>query len=326
MPDDIREQLVKHLADVHAVEEQALAQLRRAPGIAGEPRLAAAFEQHLAETERQERLVRERLEAHGAEPSALEDALGRAGAIPMLAFARFNPDTPGKLVSHAYSYEHLEVAAYALLARVADRAGDDETARMAAEIEAEEREMALRLEHLFDDAVVASVRDQDPDDLDALLDDYLADAHALELQVATLLGIAPKIVAEGRVRDLFEAHLETTREHERRVRERLEARGAAPSRVKDAGLRVAGVGQGAFFAALRDTPADLTGFAFAHEYLEAGAYELLRRTAQRAGDEETARMAGEIAGEERAMAARLAESWDEVVDATLAAKGLGPTP
>jgi ferritin-like metal-binding protein YciE len=44
MPDHIEEQLVKHLTDVHAIEEQALTQLRRAPQIAGEAGLAATFE------------------------------------------------------------------------------------------------------------------------------------------------------------------------------------------------------------------------------------------------------------------------------------------
>ena len=40
MPEDIREQLVKHLTDVHSIEEQALVQMRRAPGLAGAPELA----------------------------------------------------------------------------------------------------------------------------------------------------------------------------------------------------------------------------------------------------------------------------------------------
>jgi hypothetical protein len=34
----------------------------------------------------------------------------------MILCARFNPDSPGKLVDHAFSYEHREVAAYELLA------------------------------------------------------------------------------------------------------------------------------------------------------------------------------------------------------------------
>lgn len=52
--------------------------------------------------------MRERLEAHAADPSRLKDVAGRAGGIGMVLFARVQPDTPGKLVAHAYSYEHME--------------------------------------------------------------------------------------------------------------------------------------------------------------------------------------------------------------------------
>src|SRR5918997_1112074 len=226
MPDDIHEQLIKHLTDVHSIEEQALTQMRQAPDIAGDPELSAAFERHLIETERQESLVRARLEALGADTSTLKDLAGKAGGVGMLLFARFNPDTPGKLVNHAFSYEHMELAAYELLARVAQRAGDAETVTMAKEIAAEEREMAGRLEALFDNAVGASLREQDPDDMDEQLNSYLADAHAIEKQSISLLEGGPKIVGEGNVASLFEQHLAETRDQQERVGARLEARGS----------------------------------------------------------------------------------------------------
>src|SRR3954447_7466405 len=123
---DLQAQLTKYLTDVHAIEEQALTQLRRAPDVAGDPEIAEAFSQHLHETERQEERVRDLLAAAGAEPSTFKDVAGRAGGMGMLLFARFQPDTPGKLVAHAYSYEHMEVAAYELLRRVAERPGSAE--------------------------------------------------------------------------------------------------------------------------------------------------------------------------------------------------------
>src|ERR1044072_312152 len=85
---DRDEQLVEYRADVHSIEEQALVQMRAAPGIAGDERLAEIFEQHLVETEEQERLVRERLEAHGASPSTIKDLAGKGGGYGMLLFAR----------------------------------------------------------------------------------------------------------------------------------------------------------------------------------------------------------------------------------------------
>ncbi len=59
--DGLEEQLVKYLADGHSVEE-----LRAAPRIAGDESLAEAFREHERETEEQQRLVRERLEAQTA--------------------------------------------------------------------------------------------------------------------------------------------------------------------------------------------------------------------------------------------------------------------
>ena len=317
MPDDIQAQLIKHLTDVHSIEAQALTQIRRAPEIAGEAELAEIFERHLKETERQESRVRARLEAHDATPSRIKDLAGKAGGAGMLIFARFNPDTPGKLVNHAFSYEHMEVAAYELLARVAERAGDAETAAVAREIASEEREMAARLEAHFDNAVAASLRDQDPDDLGDQLDSYLADIHAIEEQSIALLEGGQRILEEPRARALFEDHLAQTRKQESLVKERLEARGSSTSRLKDLGLRLGGFNIGAFFGAQPDTPAKLVGFAFAFEHLEIAGYEQLRRVADRAGDEETAALAARLAEEERRTAARIAELWDAAVDAAL---------
>src|SRR5918992_2258395 len=187
MPDTIEEQLVKHLTDAHSIEEQALAQMRVAPRIAGDPELAQAFREHIAETEEHERRVRARLEARGADPSRVKDLVARAGGVGMVLFARSQPDTPGKLTSHAFSYEHMELAAYDLLALVAERAGDLETVEMARAIRDQEAAMSARLEACFDRAVEASLRDTGPDDLGEQLNKYLADAHAIEAQAVQLL-------------------------------------------------------------------------------------------------------------------------------------------
>jgi ferritin-like metal-binding protein YciE len=318
MADGIREQLVKHLTDAHSIEEQALTQLRRAPDIAGSPELAEIFESHLPETEGHERLVRQRIEALEEDTSTVKDLAGKAGGIGMVLFAKANPDTPGKLVNHAYSYEHMELAAYELLARVAERAGDEETVRVAKEIGGQEDEMAHRLERGFDLAVEASLRDQDPDDIGEQLNSYLADAHAIEQQAVSLLEGGIKIIGEEGLAEIFAQHLAETREHATRIENRLEARGSSPSTIKDIGMRLGGFGGGAFFGAQPDSPMKLAGFAFAFEHLEVGAYEQLGRVAQRASDPDTAEMASIIAAEERSAAGRIASRWDAVVDATLA--------
>lgn len=307
---DRGEQIVKYLADVHSIELQALAQLRAAPKIAGDERLCQAFEQHLIETESQERRVRERLEALGGEPSKLKDAAGAAGGWGMVAFAASQPDTPGKLAMHAYSYEHMELAAYELLKRLAERAGDEETARMAADIAAEEARMAERLEQSFDTAVEVSLAAVDPDQLDSALLAYLRDVHALEGQAVKLLKAGAERVDDEYLEQAFRDHLEETECHLKRIERLLEERGAGPSLVKDAMLKAGGLNLSAFFGAQPDSTTKLAGFAFAFEYLEVAAYELLQRVAARAGDEGVVATAEEILAEERRAAERVAESWN----------------
>jgi ferritin-like metal-binding protein YciE len=320
--DDINDQLVKHLTDVHSIEEQALVQMRRAPDLAGTPRLAEACAEHLEETERQRQKVHARLAARHAEPSSLKDLVAQGLGFGMVLFARVNSDTTGKLVNHAYSDEHMELAAYELLARVAERAGDTATVEIAREIAAEEEAMAIRLEACFDEAVAASLQEHDRDDVDAQLNSYLADAHAIEKQALSLLEGGRRIVENTAVAVLFDAHLDETRSQESRVEQRLEARGSSSSTIKDVGMRLGGFGAGGFFAVQPDTPAKLTGFAFAFEHLEIAAYEQLSRVARHAGDDETAQMAVAIADEERAMGRRIAEHWDDVVESSLRAQGV----
>jgi ferritin-like metal-binding protein YciE len=322
MPDTIDEQLVKYLTDAHSIEEQALQQMRIAPRLARDPELARPFREHVTETEDHERRVRARLAARGADPSKVKDLMGRAGGVGMVLFARSQPDTPGKLTAHAYSYEHMEMAAYDLLALVADRAGDTETADMARSIREEESAMADRLAAHFDRAVEASLREVGPDDLGEQLNKYLADAHAIESQAIQLLSLGPKIAGESGLAEVLARHLEETRAQQEAVRERLRLRGGRPSRFKDVALRGGGVNLGGFFGAQPDTPAKLAGFAFAFEHLEIAAYEQLQRVARRAGDEETVALAERILPEERAAATAVREQFEPAVEAALRAQGV----
>lgn len=314
----LEEQLVKYLADAHAIEEQALAQLRTAPDIAKDPGLGAAFVEHLAETEEQERLIRERLGAHGAKPSRLKDMAMAAGGKGFVLFARSQPDTPGKLAAHAYSYEHLELASYELLMRVAERAGDRQTAEVARTIRDQEQRMGERIEQSFDGAAAASIGE----DVGRQLVHYLADAHAIEAQAIGLLEKAAAAGGDPELQRLYAEHLEETREHQRLVEERLEARGASPSRIKDAAMRLGALNWSGFFLGQPDTPGKLVAFAYAFEHLEIGGYELLRRVAERAGDTEAVAMAARVLAEERAAAGTLAAAFERATDAALAAQGL----
>ena len=313
------EELTKYLTDVHAIEVQALAQMRLAPRLAGATELQRIFVEHENETAEHERLVREQLERRGAKPSAVKDIAGRVGGWGMILFARVNPDSPGKLAMHAYSYEHMEEAAYELLGRIAELVGDEPVRAMAEQIGAQERAMAERIAAHWDQAVAASLAEKGSEDLEKDLVKYLRDAHALEAQAIQLLESGPQIAELAPLAELFREHLEQTREHQRLVDERLSAHDSGPSRFQAGALRAGALNLGTFFKAQPDTPAKLAGFAYAFEALEVGAYELLTRVAQRAGDEVTAGVAQRILADERAAAERIAATWDAAAAAGLEA-------
>ncbi|MBS1842898.1 MAG: DUF892 family protein [Actinobacteria bacterium] len=293
---------------MHSVECQALVQMQLAPRLVGGG-MASDFIRHRAETQGHLDLVGARLRAHGAEPSAAKDAVGWAGGVGMALFARVQPDTPGKLAFHAHSYEHMELAAYRLLERVAEAAGDAETAAAARRIGDEEEAMAERIAGRFDQAVDDSLRTTGGDAA-GHLDTYLADMHALEAQSTRFLEAARRVAEAPPLVAVFEAHLEETLEQRRRLEERIAARGASHSRIKDTALGLGGVNLVGFFAAQPDPPPKLAGFAFAFEQLEVGGYALLARVAARAGDEDTAALAEELGREERTAAAAVAGAWD----------------
>jgi ferritin-like metal-binding protein YciE len=318
----IDEQLVKYLADAHSIEEQALQQLRSAPEAAGDEELARVLREHLAETEGHEQAVRARLEAHGGGPSRFKDLLMRIGGEGFVLFARAQPDTPGKLLSHAYSYEHLELASYELLARVAERAGDRETVSVARRIRDEEQRMSERLAGTYDSVVEASLAEVGADDVNEQLNKYLADAHAIEAQAVELLERAAGEADDAELAGLYRAHLVETRAQQQKIEERLSSRGARPSALKDAALRLGGLNWSMFFEAHPDTPGKLVAFAYAFEHLEISGYEQLKRVAQRAGDAEAVRVCGVILEQERAAAQKLASAFDRAVDVALEAVGV----
>jgi ferritin-like metal-binding protein YciE len=322
MPQTMQEQTIAYLKDAHSMEEQALAQLRLAPRLAGVDTIAKAFQEHLRETEEHERLTRERLHECGERPSVVKDTAMKAGGLGFAVFAGVQPDTPGKLAAHAYSYEHLEAGAYELLGRIATLAGDQASVELSSHILSQERSMAGRLESHLDEAVQASLKKVKPDDLDHQLNKYLADAHAIEMQAIHLLEKAQKVAGDQALAELYGAHLAETRGHAERVERRLGERGGSVSRLKDTAMKLGALNWGTFFAAQPDTPGKLAVFAYAFEHLEIAAYEELKRVAERAGDGETVAMAEAILAEERAAAGKIEAAFDVAARAALAAQGL----
>lgn len=313
------EQLVHFLSDMYSVEQQALAQMVSAPKLAGEPAIAADFREHHLETEQQAESVRQRLEAHGGSPSAIKDAVMKLGGKGFLLFARVMPETPGRLVTHAYSYEAMEWAGYEMLIRFAQHADDEETVAVGKAIRDQERAMMQRLERDFDAAEAVSHAELSPEKLNDHLQRHLAEVHAFESQSVALLEKSEQLAEASSVKAVYSEALAASEQHARLVEQRLDALGADRSRLIDAALATGGLNWGLFFQVQSDTPAKLAAFVYAFLHLEIGGYELLKRTARRAGDAETVQLCERILSEKIAAAERLTTTFDAAVQATLEA-------
>jgi ferritin-like metal-binding protein YciE len=160
-PRDLAEQIRKYLADAHAIEEQAIELLERAPGMSNASRtLRAVYDEHLSETREHAERIAARLKELGGDTSSLKDAALRLGAMNWAAFFQAHPDTAGKLAAFAYAFEHLEIGGYEQLRRVAALAGDAETALLAEQILEQERAAAARIAVHFDAAASALLAEQ----------------------------------------------------------------------------------------------------------------------------------------------------------------------
>jgi ferritin-like metal-binding protein YciE len=120
--------------------------------------------------------------------------------------------------------------------------------------------------------------------------------------------MGPRVIEDEELKRFFAVHLRESEEHEVLMRERIEARGAKPAKVRDAVLQLTGMQVGAFFAAQPETTMNLVGFVAAFEHLEIATYELLQRLARRAGDQKVTGVAERILAEERAAVEALAQA------------------
>jgi ferritin-like metal-binding protein YciE len=152
--------------------------------------------------------------------------------------------------------------------------------------------------------------------------DYVQDAHAMEQNVSTMLDSMIATTDDPEIKEMLEHHKRQTEEHERRLRERLDAMGAGTSMTKAIGGVGAALFKGAGDIARSDKHAKNARDGYVTEHMEIAAYELLERLAKRAGDEETAQVARQNRSDEQAMAKKIESNWDRFLDLTLATPGL----
>jgi ferritin-like metal-binding protein YciE len=152
--------------------------------------------------------------------------------------------------------------------------------------------------------------------------DHVQDAHAMEQTVSTMLDSMIATTEDPEITEMLKQHKQQTQEHERRLRERLDAMGAGTSATKSVGGLGAALFKGVGDVARTDKPTKNARDGFMTEHMEIAAYELLERLAKRAGDEQTAEVARLNRADEQAMAKKIESNWDKVLDLTLATPGL----
>jgi ferritin-like metal-binding protein YciE len=148
----LRRKLVEYVQNVHAMEQNILLMLDSIILTTEDPELTAMFRAHKEETRRQERRLNERLKALGGLglASTGKDLTAIASAQAKGVADLWRADKPVRNARDAFVTEHLEIAAYEVLERLAERADDLETAEVARENRAEEEAMAQRIASNWD--------------------------------------------------------------------------------------------------------------------------------------------------------------------------------
>jgi len=138
----INDQLIKHLDEAHAMEHNVLRMLDGMISTTDDPAILQELEHHKLETEGHIQRMRARLEAHGGSPSTVKQIGGIIGALAKLPLDMVRGEKAGRNARDGYAAEHMEIASYELLKRIAERANDAETVTACDEIIAQERAMA----------------------------------------------------------------------------------------------------------------------------------------------------------------------------------------
>jgi ferritin-like metal-binding protein YciE len=115
-----------------------------------DPEILDALEHHKLQTQNHADRMAQRLEAHEATPSTVKQIGGVLGALAKMPLDFVRGEKAGRNARDGYAAEHLEIASYELLRRVAEQAGDLETAHAARAIIGEEAAMAKLIEAHWD--------------------------------------------------------------------------------------------------------------------------------------------------------------------------------
>jgi ferritin-like metal-binding protein YciE len=158
--DELKTQLIKHIDEAYAMEQNVLRMLDGMISTTDDPEILDALEHHKMQTQKHSDRMQQRLEAHDATPSTVKQVGGVLGALMKMPLDMVRGEKAGRNARDGYATEHLEIASYELLRRIAQKAGDEETATAAQEIIAEEQQFAKTIEQNWDKFATLSLQEE----------------------------------------------------------------------------------------------------------------------------------------------------------------------
>jgi ferritin-like metal-binding protein YciE len=151
--------LVEYIDDAYAMEQNVLRMLDGMIGTTEDPQMKRSLERHRKQTEKQAERLEQCLREHGATPSLVKEAGGVMGAMLKGVVDLARGDKAGRNARDGYATEHMEIASYQLLERVAKKAGDTRTAAVARQNREEEEAMARSINAKWNKVVELSLKE-----------------------------------------------------------------------------------------------------------------------------------------------------------------------
>ena len=156
----LKDQLIKHIDEAYAMEQNVLRMLDGMISTTDDPEILDALEHHKTQTQGHVDRMKARLDAHDAQPSGVRQMTGILQALAKMPLDMVRTEKSGRNARDGFATEHMEIASYELLRRVAQKAGDEETARVAGEIIGEEQQMANTIAAHWDKFAELSLREE----------------------------------------------------------------------------------------------------------------------------------------------------------------------
>ena len=140
--DKLRDKLADYVEDAHALESSVVDNLDTMIGTIDDPKLKEVLQRNRQVSRQHVERLKQRLEHLDRGTPVRKRIEGMALSLMKGVTDVLRTDASGKVGRDAYLLAHTQVAAYELLSRLADAAGDEQTAELAREHLAEDKSCA----------------------------------------------------------------------------------------------------------------------------------------------------------------------------------------